>query len=375
MKLKNPLILFFVLVFILALIFNEQVHSQAPAEIADDTTYSNRLTILPVLGSTPETSFMFGGVAMQQFKPSGAGMDTRPSNMILSAIYTLNNQILVELNPSLILPGESWILDGRMFAYYFPDRYWGIGPETENNDEVGVEYTMFSIKQMAMKKINPSVYAGPVIRWYKNYNFTFTDDDGEEFVPVDLTGADGGKALGVGGAVRWDKRNSIMTPTENHFIELSVLLYPELVGNSFGYSQIRFDARKYVDLNLDGKSVLAFHTRFQSTGGDSPFLDLADLGGREIMRGYYQGRFRDNHSAQLQAEWRRHIKGRFGFALFGGAGQVWPSMDEFTVNNIKWAGGGGLRFNLNPGDPTNIRLDFAVGKNTSGLYLTFGEAF
>jgi len=54
---------------------------------------------------------------------------------------------------------------------------------------------------------------------------------------------------------------------------------------------------------------------------------------------------------------------------------VWPSINEFSIKNLKWAGGGGLRFNLNPGDPANIRLDFAMGKNTSGLYLTLGEAF
>jgi len=373
-RMMRPVRIFNILII---LIFNitSPVISQASGEVVEDTTYTNRLTLLPVLGSTPETSFMFGAVAMQQFKPRGAGTETRPSNVILSAIYTLNSQILVELVPSIILPDESWILDGRMFAYYFPDRYWGIGPETENDDEVGVEYKMFNIRQMALKKIRPSVYAGPVFRWYKNYDFTFTDDDDEEFVPEDVMGTDGGSAFGIGGVFRWDKRNSIMTPTENHFIELSVLFFPELFGSSFRYSQIRFDARKYIDLNRDGKSVFALHSRVQATGGDVPFLDLADLGGREIMRGYYQGRFRDKHSVQFQAEWRQHIRGRFGFVLFSGIGEVWSSMDEINLNNIKWAGGGGLRFNLNPGDPTNIRLDFAAGRETSGLYLTFGEAF
>ena len=359
----------------LALFLHLPVYSQASAETTADTTYTNRLTILPVLGTSPETSLMFGGVAMQQFKPAGAGAETRPSYVILSAIYTLNNQILVELTPALILPEESWIFGGSMFAYYFPDRYWGIGPQTQNEDEVSVEYKMFNIRQMALKKFSTSFYAGPVLCWYKNYDFVFTDQDDESFEPVGLTGSEGGGALGIGGAVRWDRRNSIMTPTENHFLELSVLIYPELFGSSFWYSQIRLDARKYFSLDRDNRSIFALHTRIQITEGETPFLDLADLGGREIMRGYYQGRFRDNHSAQLQAEWRQHIRNRFGFALFGGFGEVWPSMDEFSLSNLKWATGGGLRFNLNPGDTTNIRLDFAVGKNTSGLYLTFGEAF
>ena len=187
---------------LLAHLLHLPVYSQASAETTADTTYTNRLTILPVLGTSPETSLMFGGVAMQQFKPAGAGAETRPSYVILSAIYTLNNQILVELTPALILPEESWIFGGSMFAYYFPDRYWGIGPQTQNEDEVSVEYKMFNIRQMALKKFSTSFYVGPVLRWYKNYDFVFTDQDDESFEPVGLTGSEGGGALGIGGAVR-----------------------------------------------------------------------------------------------------------------------------------------------------------------------------
>jgi hypothetical protein len=340
-----------------------------------DTAYVNRLTLLPAIGTSPETSLMLGGVAMQQFKPAKAGPYTRPSSLILSATYTLNNQMLFEFVPAVILPDESWIFEGSVFAYHFPDRYWGIGPETRHDDEISIEYKMFNIRQMVLKKIRPSFYAGPVMRWYYNYDFLFTDSDGREFEPADLIGSEGGSTLGFGGAVRLDKRNSIMTPTQNHFMELNVLFCPEMFGTSFRYAQYWFDARKYYDLKGDANTVLAFHTRWQITRGEVPFLDLADLGGREILRGYYQGRFRDRNSMQFQTEWRQHIKGRFGFTLFGGIGEVWPSADEFSLKNVKSAGGAGIRFNLNPGDTTNLRLDFAMGKNTKGFYLTFGEAF
>lgn len=111
------------------------------------------------------------------------------------------------------------------------------------------------------------------------------------------------------------------------------------------------------------------------TGGDLPFQEYALLGGREIMRGYYEGRFRDANAAQLQAELRQHIHGRFGMAVFLAAGEVWGKNSNFTLDNPKIAGGLGLRFNLNPDDTTNIRIDYGIGRHDSGLYVTIGEAF
>jgi len=344
-------------------------------EVNADTTYTSRLTLLPVLGSMPETSFMFGGVAMQQFKPAGAGPETRPSNTILSAIYTLNNQVLVELVPSVILPDESWILGGSLFAYYFPTDYWGVGPDTRSEDQISIEYKMFFARFMGLKRMSDSFYSGPIVRWFKNYDFVYTDSEGQPVESVGLTGHDGGSGIGIGGAIRWDKRNRIMTPTENHFLELMVTVHPQIFGTSFSYSEFQLDGRKYIDLMGNGTSILAFHTLLKVTGGDTPFLDLSSIGGSQIMRGYYHGRFRDNHSLQVQTEWRQHLKGRFGFVLFGGVGNVWPAWNEIDLNLTKWAAGGGLRFNLNPGDTTNLRLDIATGPNTSGLYLTLGEAF
>jgi len=42
---------------------------------------------------------------------------------------------------------------------------------------------------------------------------------------------------------------------------------------------------------------------------------------------------------------------------------------------VKWSAGAGFRFNINKDDPTNIRIDYGVGRGTSGFYIQFGEAF
>ncbi|MDZ7692119.1 MAG: hypothetical protein U5K69_13475 [Balneolaceae bacterium] len=102
---------------------------------------------------------------------------------------------------------------------------------------------------------------------------------------------------------------------------------------------------------------------------------MATLGGETILRGYYAGRFRDYNGGQIQAELRQKLIGRVGITGFASSGEVWHSFSDFSLSNVKWTAGGGLCFNLNRKDPMNLRMDLAFGENTSGFYLTLGEAF
>lgn len=166
-----------------------------------------------------------------------------------------------------------------------------------------------------------------------------------------------------------------MTPTQNHYIQLSLLANPSWLGNSHPYTLYELDARKYLDTCANGKTVFALQSLVKLNSGNPPFNRMADIGGDRINRGYYQGRFRSWNSAQVQAELRRSLMGRFGFSAFAGAGEVWNRFDDFNLDYYKWTAGAGLRFNLNKDDPINIRMDYGIGKHVSGFYLQFGEAF
>lgn len=340
-----------------------------------DTVYQNKVLLLPALGSTPETGFMFGGVVVPQFKIGSAGPETRSSSIFISAIYTTKNQILTSVLPDIILPGEKWMLNGNYFANYFPESFWGIGPATRKDDELTVLYTQINLEQNVLQQVKPGFYTGPYFRWSKLYNVKFENGDGSRIPEPDVSGANGSKTAGIGWIARWDRRNSNMTPTENHYVQFSVLSNPSWLSSSHVYTLYELDARKYLNLSNDGQSVLALQSLVQLNSGNPPFNDLADIGGDRINRGYYQGRFRDQNSAELQAELRQSVLGRFGFTVFAATGEVWNRFENFTLENYKWTAGAGLRFNLNKNDPTNIRIDYGIGKHTSGFYLQFGEAF
>lgn len=340
-----------------------------------EAPYQNKILFLPALGTTPETGFMFGAVIVPQFKPAGAGLETRSSSLFFSGIYTTKNQILLSLLSDIILPEEEWIFNGNYFSNYFPNSYWGIGPGTSDSDKLTALFTQVNIEQTALKKISRGLFTGPFIRWSKVFNLSYEDTDGNELPVPDDPGANGSVSTGVGWMNRWDLRDSNMTPTENHFVQFSFLVNPSVLGSTDPYTSFLFDARKYSKMHFNGRSVLAFQALFRSVTGSPPFLDMSELGGAAIGRGYYAGRYRDLNAAQVQSELRQNVKGRLGFTVFGSLGEVWHHYEDFNLSSVKWSVGGGLRFNVNKDDPTNIRIDYGIGRGTSGFYIQFGEAF
>ncbi|MGM0589215.1 MAG: BamA/TamA family outer membrane protein [Bacteroidota bacterium] len=364
-----------VLILIVCLAWSEYTQGQSDS-LSADSAYDAHTLILPALGSTPETGLLVGGIVMYQFKPSRADLDTRSSSVLFSAIYTVRKQILLSMLPDIILPNEQWVFNGNYFYNYFPEYYWGIGPLQNDAERRVVFYSQLNIEQNALVQWGPDLFIGPQLRWSRLYNIRFETPGGERVQPPSIAQTNGSAIAGAGVTVRWDRRNSTMTPTQNFFVEIMVNSYAEMLGGETQYGDLEIDTRKYWDVGSEeGRSVIATQFFVQSRWGDPPFWDLATLGGDIIMRGYYMGRYRDWNSAQLQTEWRQRLLGRWGMTLFVSTGEVWQRWNNISLERNKWTVGGGLRFNFNKQDPTNIRLDIGVGPDTFGFYLQFGEAF
>ena len=68
------------------------------------------------------------------------------------------------------------------------------------------------------------------------------------------------------------------------------------------------------------------------TGGQSPFYLLPALGSDEMMRGYYNGRYRDRNFIAGQTELRYRLSDRIGIVGFLGTGEVAHS--SFSVSTL-----------------------------------------
>ena len=99
------------------------------------------------------------------------------------------------------------------------------------------------------------------------------------------------------------------------------------------------------------------------------------MGGADMMRGYYKGRYADEDMMAYQAEVRQFLFWRLGVVAFASAGQVSSTIKNFGFNQFHSSYGGGIRFLLNEKEKLNIRLDYARGKDGSGIYIILKEAF
>jgi hypothetical protein len=75
-----------------------------------------------------------------------------------------------------------------------------------------------------------------------------------------------------------------------------------------------------------------------------------------------------------QAEWRVPLFWRLGATVFGAVGNVYPDLAHVDGDNLKAAGGPGLRLNVGRRNPVNIRLDVARAPAPPASTLVIGEA-
>jgi outer membrane translocation and assembly module TamA len=93
------------------------------------------------------------------------------------------------------------------------------------------------------------------------------------------------------------------------------------------------------------------------------------------LRGYEMGRYRDRASWAAQVELRQHLFGKFGAVAFAGVGGTAPDLGNLDDSKFLPATGFGLRYMANKATGINLRLDYAVGKDTDAFYFSIGEAF
>jgi hypothetical protein len=76
--------------------------------------------------------------------------------------------------------------------------------------------------------------------------------------------------------------------------------------------------------------------------GDIPFVDLPQLGGALLLRGYPADRFRDRAMALTSAEYRFDLSDSLGAFLFADAGRVLAEPGDLVVGGLRAGYGGGL---------------------------------
>lgn len=342
----------------------------------EDTSSKPSFLIYPTVAYTPETSWEFGVSNLFLFYAKNSKKN-RLSEINTFTFYTLEQQYGIWLDHAIYGNKDKYFFLGRARFQYFPLKYYGIGENAKESEEVIVSSQNFQLRERVLKKVKGHLFAGIEFDYHTLYNVRFENTNLPDSLKPLGYGGSSNKGLGFG--LVYDNRRNVLNERKGFFAEIAYLNYGKYIGSSYTFENINVDAR-YFRRGYRKKQVWAFQLTGQFNFGDIPFNQMALLGGESMMRGYYLGRYRDKNLIAAQAEYRFlpfPFSKRWGGALFLATGNVSNKVAEIHIDKFKLAGGMGVRYFVFRTKDIFVRLDFAFTEESAfpGIYFFIGEAF
>lgn len=326
---------------------------------------------LPVIFYQPETGLGFGLTAINYYRATPGDTISPPSSIAFVGIYTTKKQLVLAVSTDMFVAEDEWRLSSSASYSKFPTTYWGIGNDTPDSAEEDYTPQALTLKAWPQKKIAEGWYAGVAANVIDR-----SISEAAEGGLIDsglAPGVDDEQSIGLGASLIRDSRDNRVYPRRGSYHKLLVDLFADAWFGDNGFGVYTLDLRRY--LPAAGTHVVALQALGIATSGEPPFDLYPQLGGEAVLRGYFQGRYRDRSLLALQGEYRLPLFWRLGLVGFVGFGQVAPDIGSFGLDRFWASGGAGLRFLLARREGLNIRADFAFGEGSSGFYLSIGEAF
>lgn len=338
------------------------------AEAESDTTARSGASwlLLPYASYAPDTKFA-GGLVVGYYRPEQP--DGSASSVQTTFTVTQRRQLIAEVEPELYLADGRWRGEGALKVSHFPNAFYDIGGDTPASAEESYTERYVLLDLTVQRRVRPNLRVGP--RFFVRGERVRDPDAGGLIEQGRIAGADGGLTAGLGVSTFWDGRNSLYYPTAGSYAEVVFTLHSAAWGSDYTFGRLKTDLRAYRPL---GPGTLAGQIYTESVVGTAPFQQLPLLGGSRQMRGYREGRFRDDVYWTVQGEYRFPLFWRFKGAVFASAGEVGPRLGNALVDDVETAVGISGRLRLTE-DGVHGRLDIAYSPTGVEPYVSMGEAF
>ena len=294
--------------------------------------------VFPFAFYTPETDYAFGAGGNVNFRVDSL---SDPTSITGSGYYTVNKQYNLGASADIYTNHNKTLFNLSFNYSNVFDYFYGIGPSSPDisNDEYLQKNILFDVKYQRQVFDKRFKIGGE----FSYRNMTVLDNEGNPFLLTNsVEGSDGGITSGLGILTSWDSRDNNFYPSTGGYYQFNIIFYSQAFGSDFDFNQYIMDFRRFIGLTKN--QVIALQLYYTFDTAFPPFYSLPLLGGSTNMRGYIQGRYRDNQYYNLQAEYRvAELVWRFGIVIFGGIGDVAPELGKFTIATVKPTYGFGIR--------------------------------
>lgn len=332
-----------------------------------DEEKDKRNLIYPVVFYSPETSLAFGFTYVK-LKPIKALNKSNVNQLFV--YYTLKNQYILQSS------AERYLLNKNKFEAEFglkknKEDFWGIGNNTTEADieeytsqEIDANFSFF-------KEAFANFYLGLKYEWGR---YRVVETEANSFLKLNaIRGYKKTHVSGIGTAFSYDTRNSQFFPTKGFNWDFEFIFHQKFWGSEYNFYRCKLDFRNFFPLYEN--HIFATQLKFMQACENVPFQLLPKLGGSEIMRGFYEGRYRDQKYLASQIEYRFPLYKKFRGNIFSGLGCVNTYFKDFSWNDFKLSYGLGLRYLIVEEQKLYFRTDFGFNGEDMKVYFGATEAF
>ena len=218
------------------------------------------------------------------------------------------------------------------FQFYLEDPASSVGNFYDYSTKAN--FVVLQVQRNIFKRI----YLGPTGSFIKSTTtFGFPDASGEDSVSKS-------NLNNIGYIISNDTRDHVQYPTRGMFLNFKNQFYRSWVGSDYEFERYIITYNQFFKLSKkDDKQVLAMRANLNIAAGDVPFEGQTVVGGDDI-RGYSQGKYRNDQVYTLQAEYRWNFYKRWGMVAFAGVASAVEKLADIPDNDILPGVGAGTAF-------------------------------
>jgi hypothetical protein len=367
--------------------------------------------VLPNISSNPTNGFLLGvGGSFGWYM--GPRENTKVSSAPFTIAVTSKSQLITFVKHNIYTAGNTWFLQGDWKFYIYSQPTYGLG--TNAPDTIGIpsniswmgegtenpvfpmEFNYIKFHEIVNRQIVGELYGGIGYHLDSYYSIQDTNYKPDAVPPLETPHSYYSNKNGFSRAAYtlsglsvnflYDTRDNQINPYKGIYANINYRINPTFLGSAQNSSTLWLEFRTYLGLSKNTpRHLIGFWAFGEFTiYGKLPYLTLPYLGDDQRARagrGYTNGRFRGEHMVYGEVEYRFPIwpcSNIIGGVLFVNAVTTSNSDPNRTVNLFQYVRPGvgiGLRIMVNKYFRTNINLDYAIGKESSGFYFSGQETF
>jgi outer membrane protein assembly factor BamA len=353
------------LLFLFLLVF-AFVHGQDSTE---SRKQRNGIAAIPMINYNRTQGIILGAIVSNFFKINEKDSISPSSNFGIAGIYTEQKSYAAFLYSQLFFAEDRWrirVAAGSMdinFQFYLEDPVTSTGNFSDYSTKANV------VVLQVQRNIFKHIYFGPTGSFINaTTTFSFPGISGQDSVNKSILN-------NIGYIISNDTRDHVQYPTRGMFLNFKNQFYRSWIGSDYEFVRYVVTYNQFFKLSkTDDRHVLVGRATVNIATGNVPFEGQTVVGGDDI-RGYSQGKYRNDQVYTLQAEYRLNFYRKWGLVAFAGIATAVAKFSDIPDSQLLPWIGAGLRYRMLPSEKVNIGVDAGVGRGDYSITFRIAEAF